>query len=78
MRLAILLALAACAARPRIAELPATPTPFCVRGTVMIGENAQAAMACFQTEAACQRAQRKVAGVGGLIGLKEISACRRQ
>lgn len=69
--------LAACAPRPNGIEPAPSPTPFCVRATVLIGKNAQAAMACFQTETSCHRAQRKVAGVGGLLGIREIGTCAR-
>jgi hypothetical protein len=69
--------LAACAPRPQAVEPARSPTPFCFRATVRVGENEQAAMACWQTAGTCAKAQSKASAMGGLMGLREIGACWR-
>ncbi len=75
MRLAILL-LCACAARPVVVEPAASPVPHCFRATVRVGGHDQAAMACWQTARTCVKAQQKAAGMGGLMGLREVGQCK--
>lgn len=64
-----------CAARPRIANLPATPTPWCFRATLRVSGNDQAAMACWAVQSVCEKARHKAATMGGLMGLREVGGC---
>jgi len=75
MRLAILLALAACAARPVVVEVPATDTPWCFAGRLAVDGKEHAAKACFDSAVMCGRAQRKAQSVGGMAGLRELGTC---
>jgi hypothetical protein len=76
MRLLLAATLFACAARPVVVEPAASPVPHCFRATVRVGGHDQSAMACWQTAGTCQKAQQKAAGMGGLMGLREVGACR--
>lgn len=76
MRLAILLALAACAAQPRIAEPPPVDTPWCFRAVAKFDGRDLAALGCFESAALCGNAQRRAASLGGMAGLKEVGTCR--
>jgi hypothetical protein len=78
VRLAILLALAACAARPVVVDVAPTVTPWCFAGRIAVDGKEHAAKACFSSAVMCGRAQRKAQSVGGLAGLKQIGVCGRQ
>lgn len=76
VRLAILLALAACAARPRIAEPPPTETPWCFRAVAKFDGRDLAALGCFESAALCGNAQRRAASLGGMAGLRYVGTCK--
>lgn len=76
MRLAILLALAACAAQPRIAEPPPTETPWCFRAVAKFDGRELAALGCFESAALCGNAQRRAASLGGMAGLRSVGTCK--
>jgi hypothetical protein len=80
VRLAILLllilAMAACAAGPRIAEPPPTGTPWCFRAVAKFDGRDLAALGCFESAALCGNAQRRAASLGGMAGLRRVGTCR--
>ena len=75
MRPLLILALVACASRPRVVEPPPTVTPWCFRATAVFDGKPQAALGCFATAALCGNAQRRAAKLGGLAGLREVGTC---
>jgi hypothetical protein len=80
VRLAILLllilAMAACAAGPRIAEPPPTGTPWCFALRFSFDGKDESAVACSSSLALCANAQRRAVTWGGAIGAKEVGLCR--
>lgn len=77
MRLAIILALAACSPRPQALEPVAmTPTPHCFRLVFRFEGRDQAAMACAESPALCANAQRRASRWGGAMGAKEVGQCQ--
>jgi hypothetical protein len=76
MRLALLIALAACAARPQAAEPPVAPTPWCFRLVFAFNGKPESAVACGESLALCQNAQRRAVKFGGLMGAREVGRCQ--
>jgi hypothetical protein len=76
MRLAILLAIAACAARPVVVEPVATsPTPHCFALSFAFNGKTETAVACASSAALCANAQRRAVKFGGMMGAREVSTC---
>ena len=77
MRLAILLALAACAARPQAVEPVArAETPWCFSVSMAWDGRTEQGEACAVTKEVCESVQRRARKWGGMAGIKGVSACR--
>jgi hypothetical protein len=77
-RLTLLIALAACAPRPHVAEPVRAETPFCFRLSFAFNGRTESAVACASTAALCTNAQARAVRFGGLMQAKEVGRCRNE
>jgi hypothetical protein len=78
MRLALLIALAACAARPQAVEPAVAPAPYCFRLNLLGDGRTEAGEACGSTRDVCESVQRRAVRWGGMAGIKRVGACGRK